>query len=269
MRAPANLKETTMTSMVQSISCRVLVAILALVIVTSVTGAANEEAPGISAEFAGIPYVETLTGGASEGNELPMLIALHYMSGSPATSIADYGNVEVPARLLSLAGPHRFDDGYSWFPDGYYELDVAAQSSIALDVAKNVVHFIEEAIEAYPTRGKPVLTGYSQGADLIHLIALHRPGLISAGLPMGGRFPDAWHEAIAGDSDVPSEIALFHGAADRAVDVGESLSAAEYYTAHGATVTLHTYAGVGHAYPAQMKSDFKNISERLLQVTGE
>ncbi len=253
----------------RSISCRVCAVILGIVFVTNVTHAAGEEVPEMSGEFAGISYVETLTGGASKGAELPMLIALHYMSGSPATSIADYGDISVPARLLSLAGPHRFGNGYSWFPDRYYELDMATQNEITQDVATRVMHFIREAMEAYPTSGKPVLTGYSQGADLTHVIALREPGLILAGLPMGGRFPDAWLDTVAEGSDVQPEIALFHGAADKAVGVGESLAAAKYYTAHGATVTLHTYAGVGHTYPAQMKSDYTYIVERLLQVAGD
>ena len=58
---------------------------------------------------------------------------------------------------------------------------------------------------------------------------------------------------------------LFHGAADEAVNVNESLAAAAFYTANGVTVTLHTYADVGHSYPSQMKTDFQEVLARLVE----
>ncbi|MEM7504802.1 MAG: dienelactone hydrolase family protein [Pseudomonadota bacterium] len=215
--------------------------------------------------LAGISYVETVTGGAAQDAELPMLLALHYMGGSPDSSIADYGDVEVPLRLLSLAGPHEFRNGYSWFTPGYYELDSNDQRTETFAVAERIAEFIREALERYPTHGAPLLTGYSQGADLTHVIALREPELIAAGLPMGGRFPTAWHDERQTPAPLPQEIVLFHGAADEAVDVAESLAAARYYTAQGVNVTLHTYADVGHAYPARMKADYEAAVRRLLR----
>lgn len=221
--------------------------------------------PEINGQLEGLSYVETITAGADEGSELPMLIALHYMTGSPATSIEDYGGVDVPVRLLSLKGPYPFEDGYSWFPDGYYELDAASQVEVTVSVSDRVARFIRAAIQAFPTRGKPILTGYSQGADLTHMIALREPGLILAGIPMGGRFPAAWLDAAPAGAELPSQITLFHGAADKAVDVSESVAAVTYYTANGVSVVLHTYAGVGHSYPAQMKLDFQEVIARLVE----
>lgn len=226
--------------------------------------AGDEGSSPRTATLAGIAYVETLTGGAEAEGELPMLIALHYMGGSPDSSVADYGGIDVPARLLSLAGPHEFRDGYSWFSDDYYELDAESQRAETFAVAERVADFIRKARETYPTRGAPVLTGYSQGADLTHVIALQEAELISAGLPMGGRFPEAWRSPAEAATALPPEIVLFHGAADQAVDVAESIAAARYYTMQGVSVTLHTYAGVGHAYPARMKADYEAAAERLL-----
>ena len=224
---------------------------------------ADDRVPPMSGELAGLSYIETLMDGARVGAELPMVIALHYMGGSPATSIADYGDVDVQARLLSLAGPNAFNEGYSWFPDGYYDLDAIEQREITFDVADKVATFIRLATEAYPTRGRPILAGYSQGADLAHVIALRDPHLIAAALPMGGQFPDAWTEALDSDSALPREMLLFHGAVDEAVSVAESVAAMQYYTAHGVSTTLRTYAGVGHSYPAEMKRDYAATVRRL------
>ncbi len=231
--------------------------------------AAETVTPQVAGQLNGLSFVETVTAGADEKSELPMVIALHYMTGSPATSIEDYGGVDAPVRLLSLQGPHELDGGYSWFPDGYYELDAGSQLEVTVDVSDRVASFIRAAIQAFPTQGKPILTGYSQGADLTHMIALREPGLIFAGLPMGGRFPDAWLDAVPEDAKLPARIALFHGAADEAVDVNESLAAATYYTANGVSVVLHTYAGVGHSYPAQMKQDFQAVIAQLIEAMDD
>lgn len=240
------------------------VALLALVDVVYADVATGEDETSGWTTLAGIAYVETLTGGAEADAELPMLIALHYMGGGPSTSVDDYGDIDVPARLLSLAGPHEFRDGYSWFSPGYYDLDSEAQRAETFSVAERVADFIREARRAYPTRGVPILTGYSQGADLTHVIALRNADLIAAGLPMGGRFPESWRSDAAAKFTLPAEIVLFHGAADQAVDVSESIAAARYYTKSGVSVTLHTYAGVGHAYPARMKADYEAAATRLL-----
>ena len=108
-------------------SCHIA-CLLALVLTSLVCAAGKSDAakPATTEELGGLSYVETLTAGADEGSELPMLIALHYMTGSPATSIADYGGLDIPVRLLSLEGPHQLEGGYSWFPDGYYDLDAAS-----------------------------------------------------------------------------------------------------------------------------------------------
>lgn len=249
----------------RAVSCACLIA-LVLTGFGSAVSRADDANPKATDQLEGLTYVETLTAGAESGSELPMLIAMHYMTGSPATSIRDYGGVDVPVRLLSLQGPHPFEDGFSWFPDGYYELDAASQLEVTVEIADRVARFIRAAVDAYPTRGKPILTGYSQGADLTHMIALRQPGLIHAGLPMGGRFPEAWLDGAPAGAALPSEMTLFHGAADQAVDVSESFAAAQYYSANGVTVTLHTYADVGHSYPAQMKRDYRDTVARLVEA---
>ena len=226
---------------------------------------AQASSANVAQELAGFSYIETLTGGADPDSRLPMLIALHYMSGSAATSIEDYADVDMPMRLLSLQGPYKFRAGFSWFPDAYYELDAASQLQITVDAADLVAEFISKAIQVYPTQGKPLMTGFSQGADLTHMVALRNPRLIAAALPMGGRFPDAWRDAVTDETEPVPQIVLFHGAADNTVDVNESLAAARYFIANGSSVVLRTYAGVGHAYPSRMKSDFEKVIERLIQ----
>ena len=119
--------------------------------------------PGASGQLEGLSYVETITSGVEQRSELPMVIALHYMTGSAATSIEDYGGIDAPVRLLALEGPHALDGGFSWFPDGYYELDATSQLEETISVSNRVARFVRAAIEVYPTRGKPILTGYSQG----------------------------------------------------------------------------------------------------------
>lgn len=215
-------------------------------------------------QLEGFHYLEIVNGGTAAHTALPMLIGLHYMSGSPETSRDDYADITVPARLLLLAGPYPYRKGYSWFPEDYYELGPDAQADITIKMGERLARFIDAAVSAHATVGRPVVTGYSQGADLTHILALRHPGMISSALPMGGRFADEWIDRSNKALQYPREIHIFHGADDTTVLPSEAFAAAKFYTRNGVSVSLHTYAGVGHGYPAKMKQDYQLIVESLL-----
>jgi len=212
----------------------------------------------------GISY-EVVVRQGSESDRLPMLIALHYMGGSPESSREDYTNIDISARILLLAGPYPIDDGYSWFPDGYYELDAITQTQIIIDTAQALAVFIEEVVKTYDTQGRPIITGYSQGADLAHILALHHAEQISAIIPMGAQFHDAWVEQTLSTNLLPENIMLFHGQADDVVSIEHANAAHTYYSQRNTNVSLEIFENVGHAYPPKMKKAFEQVAIQLLK----
>jgi phospholipase/carboxylesterase len=197
---------------------------------------------------------------------LPMIVGLHYMTGSPETSRDDHGGLDFPARLILPAGPYPADGGHSWFPDGYYEWDESRQAKTTLAMADQLADFITRVVALRPTVGKPIVTGYSQGGDLSYVLALHHPELIRAALPMGARLPAAWRpdRLSIPVEDAPS-VFVFHGREDPIVSVAGAREAAAYLEGLGISVELHEYADTGHAYPESMRSDYRRIAADLLE----
>lgn len=228
---------------------------------------APEEAGGdeLRGELAGFTYLEVTTGDASPEDALPMIVGLHYMTGSPESSRDDYGGLDFPARLILPAGPHRTEGGHSWFPDGYYEWDEDRQAKTTLGVAERLAEFISRVVALRPTLGKPIVTGYSQGGDLSYVLALHHPELIRAALPMGARLPEAWRlQRLSIPAEDAPSVFVFHGREDAIVPVAGAREAAAFIESLGISVELHEYADTGHAYPSSMRSDYQRIVSDLL-----
>jgi phospholipase/carboxylesterase len=199
-----------------------------------------------------------------------MLVALHYIGSTPTGTARDYAELRVPARVILPAGPYRYSsvpryrEGYSWFPDGYYDWGDDDQTASAMEELRRLASFVKRLTQVRPTLGRPVVTGYSQGGDLVHLLTLHYPEMLSGALPMGARFPSAWQRGAPATVDKLPSIHIFHGEADQIVPVSESAAAKAYFTTIGAAVVLHTYSETGHDYSSAMKNDFQRIAEELL-----
>lgn len=219
----------------------------------------------VEAELAGFTYLEVTTGDASPEDALPIIVGLHYMTGSPETSRDDYGGLAFPARLIFPAGPYRSDNGYSWFPDGYYEWEASRQAEVTLAVAEKLAAFISQLVALRPTVGKPIVTGYSQGGDLSYVLALRHPELIRAALPMGARLPEAWRPArLSVPADDAPSVYIFHGLEDAIVPVPAARAAAAFLEGLGFSVELREYPDTGHGYPEAMRSDYQRIVSDLL-----
>lgn len=197
---------------------------------------------------------------------LPMIVALHYMGGSADTSREDYANITQPARIILLQGSFEIDSGYSWFPGGYYQLAAAEQSVVTLEIASRVADVIEELTGKYATNALPIITGYSQGADIAHVLALHHGSLISAIIPMGARFETEWTHGTSKESMLQGPVNLFHGDADETVSIIHSQKAESYYQSFDVPVHLTTFEGVAHAYPQTMKEKYEDLANELLLV---
>lgn len=244
-------------------------ALLALVIVFAPFMQAARAGCADCAELGGINYKVVLTGGAEADQALPMLVALHFMTGAPETSRGQYAEFDAPARVLLPAGPYPIEGGYSWFPEGYYELGEEEQAAFLEDAALRVAAFVEQASAQYPTAGLPVITGYSQGGDIVARLGLARSDIISTAMPMGARFLPQWkllekRKTTEGAGPV-KDIIIFHGGADTIVDVDNAFASARHFTGLGASTKLYVYRDTGHGYPPQMKTDFNHAVVSAMQ----
>lgn len=216
---------------------------------------ATESAPRY--QLAGFAYDVHVSADGDPDGLLPMVVGLHFLGGGPQTSVADYADPDFPIRLILLAGPYEFEGGYSWFPDGeeFYDQAPEQQLPVILQMAGKLGTFLAAVATKYPTLDRPLVTGFSQGADLVYTLALRHPNQVSAALPMGGRLMPALAESLEEGREYP-EVTILHGEEDPIVPIGEARAAYSALRNAGLQVEFLTYADTGHDYPAAMKNDY-------------
>ncbi|MEZ4390202.1 MAG: dienelactone hydrolase family protein [Polyangiales bacterium] len=195
----------------------------------------------------GLEFVVAHTAGASPGARLPLLVALHGYGDSPERFIQLFDALPFPARVVALRGPHPMQDGASWFPIG----DGAPGPFLAS------VDRVARALDALPGRfstcGRPLLTGFSQGAMLTFAVAARSPGSIRAAVPIAGRLPDFARPARAPTAPRLPVVTALHGTDDRRIAFAQGEDATRALTALGFSATLRAFPGVGHAVPFEVR----------------
>jgi len=225
--------------------------------------------PRQEAPIAGYHYLTFVTGGARPDDELPMIVGLHYSSARPEAIVADFDQIDFPARIILPRGRYPRRQGYSWFPSSYGELGAADQGKLTFQVKDELSVFIDAATKKYPTAGKPVLAGTSYGGDLSYLIAIHHPDQVSAAFPVAARFPTGWMPGTNACRPNCPLVYAMHGDKDETVPIDGGRRAAERLVGMGYRVEFHEYKDVAHDFSTRMKSDFtENVRNVLNRELG-
>lgn len=255
-------------------STRKLPLAIALLLIASVSAAcgrpaprAEEDSPRSSAAVerpAPLPleHIELLTGGAAPGEELPMIVAIHGLGDRPASFAGLFDGLPARARVVLPRAPKTWRPGYSWFDIAipYSGNEAALEAGIGA-AADLLARFIAEISEREPTRGKPVVTGFSQGGMLSFAVAVRHPDLISLAAPMGGALPEGMIPKEAGARPFP-RIRAFNGEADALVPIGYARKTVGLLKEAGADAILTEYPGVGHSVSPRMRA-------RVFDLVGE
>jgi phospholipase/carboxylesterase len=220
---------------------------------------ASGAAPAIEIE-----HLEAVTGGADARDALPMIVAIHGLGDRPESLLAALRGFDRPARLIAPRGIDRFGDGYSWFP---LRGDVSGEEvgRGILRAADALSALLRRLAAERPTRGKPIVTGFSQGGALTLALATHHADRIGAAFPIGGWLPPSI--APSAPAGLPPIVAL-HGEADTRVPIGPTRDALAALAASGAHAELRAYPGVGHTITAEMRRDLERLMREAMARSG-
>ncbi|MEM8697048.1 MAG: dienelactone hydrolase family protein [Pseudomonadota bacterium] len=210
--------------------------------------AASDELP----EHAGFRYA--IVGNCDPSR--PTVVGLHFMGGNAALSRTLFDLSDQGFNFVGLEGRHPFETGRSWFTADHYAKPVSDQSAEIIEEADALAIFLQEIDTICPTSGRPIVTGYSQGGDLVHMLAIRHARHIGAAVPMGARFFDSWRY-LERDASARTPIVVLHGGQDGVVSPTNALRAAEFYAIDSRDVTLRLFQGVGHAYPPEMRGFYR------------
>lgn len=211
------------------------------------------------------PFIEIVTGGARAGDELPLIIALHGRGDTAEAFAPLFRDLPVRARVAVLRPPHAWSGGQAWFVGGWAHADKRAAIAAELLAHADRVAATAEAIRtSRPTRGKPVVMGFSQGGMLTWAVALKQPRAFAAAFPVAGfLFPEMLEQTRVDGPAMPPIVA-FHGGADPLVSVDDDRRGARLLEKRRVRVDLRIYPGVQHELPPVLVNDLFAALSRAL-----
>jgi len=199
--------------------------------------------------------VELVTGGARAEDALPLVVAVHGVGDTPQGLAALYRDFPAPARVVLPRGPDAYRGGASWFPLPWDAGRTPFVEGIA-GAADRLAELLETLPRERPTRGRPILTGFSQGGILTFAVATRRPDAVSAALPLAGWLPEElWPRSLPpGASALP--IRALHGGDDGLLPPEPTRLLVSSLRATGFDAELRVYPGVGHTLTREMVRDY-------------
>lgn len=200
-------------------------------------------------------YLEFTTGGAGPDATLPMLVAIHGLGDTPENFANLVRDLPVQARVIV---PRAIDDnvpGWSWFPIRARDPDVAGLSKGMMRAADVIASGVTDLLTIRPTKGAPIVTGFSQGGMLSFALAAKHGAIFGEALPVSGWLPPPlWPRTSDEATTIPPIFAL-HGTADPAVKYPPTVACVEHLRNRGANATLKTYPDVRHVITPQMRAE--------------
>jgi phospholipase/carboxylesterase len=220
-------------------------------------------APGATVQA--LSSIEVVTGGAGGDDPLPLVIALHGRGDTAEAFAPLFRELPARARVAILRPPHDWGGGQAWFLGGWAPGDKRAAVAAELLAHADRVAATAEAIRAArPTRGKPVVMGFSQGGMLAWTVAVKQPRAFAAAFPVAGfLFPEVL-ERTRVDARATPPIIAFHGDADPLVSVDADREGARLLEKRGVRADLRIQRGVRHEMPPAMRAELLQEIARAL-----
>ncbi|HVY44775.1 MAG TPA: dienelactone hydrolase family protein [Minicystis sp.] len=202
-------------------------------------------------EAAGVRYEVKLFGGATSADRVPMIVAMHGMGDSPEGFGHTFSKLTARVRVVLPYGLLRYEPthGYRWFDTG--KRDDAAFSAGVREAAPKLVAFLDAITRELPTVGKPIVTGFSQGATMTQALAVLAPDRIELAVPVSGFLPKGvTPERMPAGARTP-EVFVLHGEDDDIVPIGWDEAGVAALQRLGFHVVLERYPGVKHVFGSE------------------
>jgi phospholipase/carboxylesterase len=214
----------------------------------------------------GLEYEELVTGGGDPDSPLPLIIAAHGLGDRPDRFKKLFLRLPFAARVIVPRAPGDYHEGYTWFAteieDGHVKrLDYATMA----DSAQRLAWLAEALVIQWPTAGKPVITGFSQGGILSFVVAASHPDLVAAAIPMSGLWPVEMRPSgpFEAAGSMPVVVAL-HGEEDGLVPFDSAHESVEAMKALGMDARMEPYPDVAHRISGEMRLRLYELLQELL-----
>ncbi len=211
-----------------------------------------------------LDYVEMRTANTLVDQELPMIVAVHGLGDRPEHFKSLLGNFSLPARVILPRAPIPFGPGFAWFTTRISENQPKKLSNGIARAAKQVASLISHLKRIRPTKGQPILCGFSQGGMVAYAVALSHPETIRLSIPISGLLPKPmWPKTKTKGRRYPPIRAL-HGNADRVVSIDPARQLVDHLAKLGFDAILTTYPRVPHTVTFQMNQRLEELIKQII-----
>ncbi|MET0385002.1 MAG: dienelactone hydrolase family protein [Polyangiales bacterium] len=217
---------------------------------------------------AGLRYLEIVRGDPAADEALPLLLVIHGLGDKPHRDwlhAIDVGR-EQKVRMVLPQAPTPRGPGFSWFEYRFADQHPVELAAGIRGASDRLAQMIEVLSAQRPTRGRALVTGFSQGGMLSFALATRHPALIEYAIPISGTLPDPlWPNDKPSPPRSPPIHAL-HGNADAIVDPASDKALVAKLAQLGYPVELRTFDGVGHTITPAMSNDVQQTLTAALSA---
>ncbi len=197
---------------------------------------------------------------------LPMIIALHGRGGSPEWFLRMVRNHPLPVRWVFPRAPRQFALGRSWFSRSVRRDKDTVTRELG-DVTKRLAVLLDRLPQAFPTTGRPIVVGYSQGGILAWSLAVHYGEQLDMAVPIAGFLPPSL--LSSSDTEQRAPVVALHGRHDRTIRLRAARQTVrKVKRTGGASARLRTYQNAGHELTPKMRTDLVRLLRRAVGESG-
>jgi phospholipase/carboxylesterase len=196
------------------------------------------------------------TSGSGTSGRLPMLIVLHGAGADEKDLDGVFEDFQTPLRVVSFRAPVRSGGGYVW---AYGRAENAREARRVHDamfgeVAASLAGSVPELVGRYPTRGRPYVFGFSQGAAMAFYLGVHHPDVFAGIFAAAGQLaPEMLPDQV---NDRLPPFFVYHGKQDRVVALHHGRRTAEAIQALSGEVAFLEHSG-GHRVAREVREDLE------------
>ena len=210
-------------------------------------------------QLKGFEYKEVICGNPIGDKEPPVLFVMHFSGGKPEILINYFANFDFPVKVIFIIGEYRFEDGFSYYPQEYYDETFTSREKTKIQkrVTKKIKKFIWSFLKINKVKSKTAIIGASQGGDLSILLSVNYPELFDLAIPIAATIEsNSIFRNPRNKSNV--SIKLIHGTEDPIVHIESIRKINSILKSKNHKTELREYEGKKHEISEEMIQDYTN-----------
>jgi phospholipase/carboxylesterase len=209
-------------------------------------------------QVAGLKVVEVVVGDVPFDSDLPIVMQIHGRGDHVRIPSAPRQR-EQPVRLLLPEAPDRYRSGFSWSPVSVTEGRTRELSRALRLQSSRLVHVLRYFKSLRPSRGEPVITGFSQGGMLSFALAVLYPEDVGTSLPVAGWLPPQLTPRRIDDASLYPSIHALHATNDPVVRVGPTRRSVRRLQQLGLDADLAEIVATGHMWTPELREAHRSL----------